>query len=91
MATTLTVTDLAAELGTDPRTARKFLRSITALDEQPGKGGRWGIPKAKVRTLRSQFTKFTADADAKAAEREAAKAADADEVIEVEDDAEVDA
>lgn len=57
---TITVTDLATELGTDGRTARKFLRSITPKDEQPGKGSRWSIEKRDVRSLKSQYAKFTA-------------------------------
>ena len=63
---TITVQDLATELGTDGRTARKFLRSITPKDAQPGKGGRWSIEKKDLRSMKSQFTKFTAAAEAKA-------------------------
>jgi len=59
----ITVADLATELGTDPRTARKFLRSITPKDDQPGKGSRWAIEKAQVRSMKSKFANF-----AKAAE-----------------------
>jgi hypothetical protein len=76
-AATLTPAELAAELGTDARTARKFLRSITPKDEQPGKGSRWALKgtKTAIAAYRKQFTAFeTAQAEAKA-KREAARAA----------------
>lgn len=55
---TINVQELATELNTDARTARKFLRSVTPADEQPGKGGRWAIEKKDIRGLKSKFTKF---------------------------------
>lgn len=82
-ATILTVTDLAAKLDTDPRTARKFLRTITPLDAQPGKGSRWGIPATQVRSMQSKFKKFQAEA-------EAAKAPEPTPAEEAAHDAEVD-
>lgn len=69
----ITVADLATELNTDGRTARKFLRSITPKDAQPGKGSRWSIEKRDVRSLKSQFAKFTAAADQARLDRELAK------------------
>jgi hypothetical protein len=57
---TINVQELATELNTDGRTARKFLRSITPKDAQPGKGSRWAIEKKDLRSMKSQFTKFTA-------------------------------
>lgn len=57
---TITVTDLATRLDTDPRTARKFLRSITPADSHPGKGSRWSIEARDVRSLQSKFKKFEA-------------------------------
>lgn len=57
---TMTVKDLATELGTDPRTARKFLRKVTDTDQHPGKGGRWEIERKNLRTLRKQFADFAA-------------------------------
>jgi hypothetical protein len=56
-ATPHTPATLATEFGTDSRTMRKFLRSITPKTEQPGKGGRWALPTAKreVASLRKQF------------------------------------
>lgn len=73
---TINVTDLATELGTDPRTARKFLRSVTPADEQPGKGGRWSIEKREVRSLKSKFTKFQSEQE----ERKAAREVDPDAI-----------
>jgi len=58
MATILNVTELAETLDTTPRTARKFLRSITPVEEQPGKGGRWQIKKADVRSLTKKFATY---------------------------------
>lgn len=58
MATILNVTELAETLDTTPRTARKFLRSITPVEEQPGKGGRWQIKKADVRSLTKKFKEY---------------------------------
>lgn len=60
MATILTPTDLAAEFETDSRTVRKFLRSVTPKDKQPGKGHRWGIEKRQLRSLRKQYTDWSA-------------------------------
>jgi hypothetical protein len=54
----ITVKDLAQELETNTRTTRKFLRSITPKDEQPGKGGRWQIEKREVRSLKKKFQDF---------------------------------
>ena len=56
----MTATELAAELETDSRTVRKFLRSVTPKDAHPGKGSRWSIEKKQLRSLRSQFVKFQA-------------------------------
>lgn len=74
MATILTPADLATELGTDARTARKFLRSITPRDEQPGKGSRWAIEKKSLRSLRTKFVAFEKAQDEARAARDAAKA-----------------
>lgn len=65
---TLTVTDLAEALETDPRTTRKFLRAITPKEEQPGKGSRWAIDKKKVTGMKKQFKSY---AEALAAKAEA--------------------
>lgn len=55
---TIDIATLATELDTDARTTRKFLRSITPADAQPGKGSRWAIEKREVRSLKSKFAKF---------------------------------
>lgn len=84
---TLTPADLATELGTDARTARKFLRSITPKDEQPGKGSRWALKgtKTAIAAYRKQFTAFeAAQAEAKA-KREAALALAAEAPTETEE------
>lgn len=72
----LTPADLATELGTDARTARKFLRAITPRDEQPGKGARWAIKgtKTNIATMQKKFSKFQEEAEAAKAAREAKKA-----------------
>lgn len=71
-----TPADLADALGTDARTARKFLRSITPRDEQPGKGSRWAIKgtKANIATMRKKFASFQEAQEAAKAAREAKKA-----------------
>ena len=55
--TTLTPKELANELGTDPKTVRKFLRSLSS--ERPGKGGRWAIPTDMVDDLKDRFETWT--------------------------------
>jgi len=85
--TLITPAELALELGTDARTTRKFLRSITPRDEQPGKGSRWGIKstKSNIASLKKRFAKF-------AAAQEAARAARAEKLAPapVDDDAPID-
>lgn len=75
-APTLTPAALADILGTDARTTRKFLRSITPKDAQPGKGSRWEIKgtKTELTKLGAKFAKFTADEEARRAKRDEAKA-----------------
>lgn len=85
---TITVADLATELDTDARTTRKFLRSVTPIDEQPGKGSRWAIEKREVRSLKSKFTKFTAAQEQARLDRELAKANDKDTTDEAADEVE---
>ena len=60
MAQVLSPAELAVELESDARTVRKFLRSITPKENQPGKGSRWSIEKRQLRTLRKQFTEWDA-------------------------------
>lgn len=95
MTTTLTVKDVAADFGTDPRTLRKFLRSQakaaggTIGVDTPGKGGRYSFEPKEVRAMKKAFATFkAAEAEARA-ERAAAKAAaaemEAEEILEDED------
>lgn len=56
---TITTQELAQELDTTGREVRKFLRSITPTDEQPGKGSRWSIPGTK-RDLTRMHKQFDA-------------------------------
>lgn len=58
---TITVSELATTLEANPREVRKFLRSITPADEQPGKGSRWQIEKRAVRGLTKQFSAWQAE------------------------------
>jgi hypothetical protein len=57
-----TPTELAEELETDPRTVRKFLRSLTPKEKQPGRGHRWEIPanKRSLTRLSKQFEAWAA-------------------------------
>jgi hypothetical protein len=57
---TITVTELATTLDAPAREVRKFLRSVTPDDAQPGKGGRWAIEKREVRSLTKKFAEFEA-------------------------------
>ena len=52
-AETMTPKELANELGTDPKTVRKFLRSLSS--ERPGKGGRWAISTADLDAIKTRF------------------------------------
>jgi len=58
MATALNVKELAEKLDTTPRTARKFLRHVTPVEDQPGKGGRWEIAGKDVRSLTKKFADY---------------------------------
>lgn len=55
---TMTATALAQELDTTAREVRKFLRSVTPKDDQPGKGSQWAIEKRALRTLRKQYREW---------------------------------
>lgn len=54
---TISPKELANELGTDPKTVRKFLRSLSA--DRPGKGGRWAIPTDMVEELTDRFSTWS--------------------------------
>ena len=55
---TINIQDLSTALEANPRTVRKFLRSVTPVENQPGKGGRWQIEKKNLRSLKKQFETF---------------------------------
>lgn len=63
---TITINELATDLNSTPREVRKFLRSVTPVEEQPGKGHRWQIEKRAVRGLKKQFADHLAEKDAPA-------------------------
>lgn len=92
MSNTMTPTEFAATVESDGRTVRKFLRSITPKDAQPGKGSRWSLPatKREVTKLQKQFREWSA----RQAEEKAARAQEAAEKAaeenEVEDELELD-
>lgn len=59
---TTTPTELAKTLESDPKTVRKFLRSMTEKEQQPGRGNRWNIPAGKrdMNRLQKQFNEWKA-------------------------------
>lgn len=71
---TITATELAAQLGTDSKTTRRFLRTTFEQDQHPGKGGQWAIEKKQVQSLRAKFRKWeAAEAEKKASRKTAEK------------------
>ena len=58
--TTLTTAQAAEKLETTPRELRKFLRSITEKDSQPGKGSRWVLEARDVTKFKKQFADWQA-------------------------------
>jgi hypothetical protein len=84
MTAVMTPAEFAVEVDSDGRTVRKFLRSITPRDEQPGKGSRWSLPATKrdITRLKKQFAEWTAKQAEAAAERAAKAAEDAAEKVE---------
>ena len=70
---TMTVPELATLLSTDGKTTRRFLRSITPKEGQPGKGGRWIIDEDQLDDLRDKYNSYRA-ADQARREALAAKA-----------------
>ena len=55
---TINIQDLSTVLEANPRTVRKFLRSVTPVENQPGKGGRWQIEKKDLRSLKKKFETY---------------------------------
>lgn len=71
---TMTTAQAAEKLETTPRTLRKFLRTITPKDAQPGKGSRWTLEARDVTKMRKQFNEWKAAQEAaRAAAAEAAE------------------
>lgn len=68
--TAFTAATLATELGTDPRTARKFFRSAESGIEPVGKGARYSLEftATQLNGLKKKFTAWTEAAAAKKAE-----------------------
>lgn len=62
MATTLTVKEAAAKIGTDPRSLRKFLRSDAndTACRPVGKGARYAIEARVMRSLTKKFEAWDA-------------------------------
>ena len=90
MAAVMTPAEFAEKVDSDGRTVRKFLRSITPKDEQPGKGSRWSLPanKQSVTKLSKQFREWSAKQAEERAARAAAEAEKANsEVDELDDEA----
>lgn len=93
MADTMTPAEFAVEVDSDGRTVRKFLRSITPREDQPGKGSRWSLPttKREVNRLKKQFAEWSAKQAEERAQRAAQAAEEArSQVEETEDDVELD-
>jgi hypothetical protein len=88
MATVITPAEFAELVESDGRTVRKFLRSITPRDEQPGKGSRWQLDgtKRSVTKLQKQFTEWTAKQAEAALERAEKAKAEADAAVDEIDD-----
>lgn len=82
----ITPTEFAEVVKSDGRTVRKFLRSITPKDEQPGKGARWSLPGTKrdVEKLQKQFREWS-EAQEVARKERAEKAAEEETVDEAEE------
>lgn len=83
---TLSAKEVAAELGTDGRTLRKFLRSSASPITPVGQGNRYAIKRGEVKAIRKGFTAWleAKAAKAAAAAEEASNEAAADEVEELE-------
>lgn len=76
---TITATELATALVTDPKTVRRFLRADNRSQglPTPGKGRQWAIEKKTVPTLRKRFNAWSAEEKKANAARLQAKADEA--------------
>lgn len=86
---TMTPAEFAETVNSTGREVRKFLRSETPKDQQPGKGSRWSL-KGDKKSVTAMTKRFHAwkKAQLEAAAERAAKAAEeiSDEVEETEDE-----
>lgn len=55
---TISVKEFAAQVDSDGRTVRKFLRSENGLNQKVGKGHRWAIDSRKVNSLKKRFIQW---------------------------------
>jgi hypothetical protein len=60
---TITPKEFALQVNSDGRTVRKFLRSVTPIEDRPGKGNRW-----EVRNTAALRKGFAAWVEARSAE-----------------------
>lgn len=76
---TITATELATALVTDPKTVRRFLRADNRQQglPTPGKGRQWAIEKKTVPSLRKRFNAWSAEEKKANAARLQAKADEA--------------
>lgn len=58
----LSVKEAAAEIGTDPRTLRKFIRSNSCDFDPVGQGNRYEFTKGEVGKLKKQFLAWSGGA-----------------------------
>ena len=88
----MTTNEFATELGTDSRTLRKFLRSITPKDEQPGKGSRWVLEgnKRNINSMKKKFNEWSAAQAQEKADRAAKAAEEATNAVEETEDDDLD-
>lgn len=56
MADHMTPAELAEILGTDPKTCRKFLRSM--VPDRAGKGGRWALDRSQTEIFVRRFASW---------------------------------
>lgn len=64
---TITPKEFAQKVQSDPRTVRKFFRSLDTV-ESPGKGGRYAIEAKQVKSLTTKFNAWNQARAEKAAE-----------------------
>jgi dTDP-D-glucose 4,6-dehydratase len=85
---TITPKVLAEKLGTDAKTCRKYLRSLTPVEDRPGKGGRWAIESKQVATLKKGFAAWDAARREEIARRKAEEAAKAADLVDADEELE---